>query len=138
MTKFKPAAGIVILKEEDGEMCVVSLMTHAGKIDLTKGVIDPGESPLETAVREAKEEASITDLEFKYGKTPSESDAMTMYVATTQQEPEVQRNPHTGEFEHKRALMIPLKSLVNDTRLLNYLRPAVEYAYEMVYDEPPM
>lgn len=136
--RYKPAAGIVVLKEQDGEAHVVCLMTHAGKIDLTKGIIDPGEDPLEAAIREASEEASITELDFKYGTAPLESEATTMYVAETRQVPEIRRNPHSGIFEHKSAKMIPLRELVDDTRLLEYLRPAVEYAYELVYNKPPM
>tara|TARA_R110000824_G_scaffold132950_1_gene295591 strand:+ start:87 stop:503 length:417 start_codon:yes stop_codon:yes gene_type:complete len=135
---YLPAAGVVILKEqEDGEHDVICLLTHTGKIDLTKGIIDPGEQPMQTAMREAEEEASITDLDFKFGEDPLVHDATTMYVAETTQEPEIQRNPHSGIFEHKIALMIPLKKLANDPRLLEYLRPAVEYAHELVYNKPP-
>jgi len=136
--RYKPAAGIVILREQDGEPHVVCLMTHTGKIDLTKGIIDPGENPLEAAIREAEEEASITELNFKYGTDPLESEATVMYVAETEQEPEMQRNPHTGIFEHRAARMIPLRELVDDKRLLEYLRPAVEFAYELVYKKSPM
>jgi len=136
--RYKPAAGIVVLKEQDGEPHVVCLMTHTGKIDLTKGIIDPGENPLEAALREAKEEASITELDFKYGPEPLESEATTMYVAQTNQVPEMKRNPHSGIFEHKSVKMIPLRELVDDTRLLEYLRPAVEHAYVLVYNEAPM
>ena len=121
-----------------GNHDVVCLITHTGMIDLTKGIIDPGENPLQTALREAQEEASITNLDFKFGDTPLTHDATTMYVAETDQEPEVQRNPHSGLFEHRSAEMIPLKDLVDDPRLLEYLRPAVEYAYELVYSKPPM
>lgn len=136
---YLPAAGVVILKEhEDGDHDVVCLITHTGMIDLTKGIIDPGENPLQTALREAQEEASITNLDFKFGDTPLTHDATTMYVAETDQEPEVQRNPHSGLFEHRSTEMIPLKDLVDDPRLLEYLRPAVEYAYELVYSKPPM
>ena len=135
---YLPAAGIVIVKHQEGEHDVVCLLTHTGKIDLTKGIIDPGEQPLQTAMREAQEEASITELDFKFGNTPLVHDATTMYVAETSQEPEIKRNPHSGVFEHKAVIMVPLRKLVNDARLLEYLRPAVEYAHELVYNEPPM
>ena len=135
---YSPAAGVVIIKHQEGEHDVVCLLTHTGKIDLTKGIIDPGEKPFDTALREAQEEASITELDFKYGEEPLVHDATKMYVAETAQEPEIQRNPHTGLFEHKAVIMVPLRKLVNDPRLLEYLRPAVDYAHELVYNEPPM
>ena len=54
------AGGVVI--NRDGMVLVVN---QRGKsLSLPKGHVDPGEGPLQAAIREIKEEAGITDLQF--------------------------------------------------------------------------
>ena len=54
---FQPAAGIVVVRQNDGLYEVLCLIKPNGKYDLTKGIIDSGESALEAAIRETSEEA---------------------------------------------------------------------------------
>ena len=54
------AGGVVI--NQDGMVLVVN--QRGSSWSLPKGHIDPGEEPLQTAIREIKEESGITDLQF--------------------------------------------------------------------------
>ena len=63
-SQFSPAAGVVILKFMDGDYHVLCLKTKGGKYDLTKGIIDPGESPFQAACRECYEESGIESVKL--------------------------------------------------------------------------
>lgn len=75
--------------------------------DCPKGLVEPGESPLDAAIREAREEAGIDDLEFRWGtdyhETPPYSGGKIAryYVAATRiATPVLGVAPHLGRPEH--------------------------------------
>ena len=131
-SEFAPAAGVVILKHFDGAYNVLCLKTKKGNYDLTKGIIDPGETAFQTALREAKEEAGISEIKFPFGKDSVSSDACEMFVGTTDQTPHISPNPHTGIYEHFGYVWLPIEDAVNSEKIKNFLMPAVKYAYELV------
>ena len=59
-------AGIVVVRKIDGEYKVLGLWSRGG-YDIPKGHVEEGEGVFDTAIRETEEEASITDLYFKWG-----------------------------------------------------------------------
>jgi len=134
-SQFSPAAGVVILKFMDGDYHVLCLKTKGGKYDLTKGIIDPGESPFETALREAYEEAGISEIDFPFGKKSVHNDACEMFVGMTSQEPEIRPNPHNGVLEHTGYKWLPILDAVNSDRIKGFLQPSVMFAYELVRDK---
>ena len=133
-SKFNPQAGIVILKVMDGGYSVLCLETKHGDYDLTKGIIDPGEDPMSTALREAKEEAAITEISFPFGKDTLSVDACEMFVGVTEQIPEIRANPYTGICEHKKIVWLPIVDAVNSNKIKTFLHPAVMFAYEKVIE----
>lgn len=62
---FSPAAALVPLHHKDGEPHVLltrrprHLRRHAGQISMPGGRVEPGEEPLEAALREAEEEIGL-------------------------------------------------------------------------------
>ncbi len=126
-----PAAGVVILKHMDGDFHVLCLKTKSGKYDLTKGIIDPGETAFQTALREAHEEAGISEITFPFGKESVQQDACTMFVGVTNQEPEILPNPHTGIKEHTGYIWLPILDAVNSDKIKNFLMPSVHYAFDL-------
>lgn len=134
-SQFSPAAGVVILKFMDGDYHVLCLMTKNGKYDLTKGIIDPGETPFETALREVYEEAGITEIDFPFGKTSIHNDACEMFVGVTTQEPEIHPNPHNGIFEHTGYKWLPILDAVNSNRIKGFLQPSIMFAYDLIRDK---
>ena len=60
------AAGVVVIRRTAGG-CRFLLLRAYAYWDFPKGEIEPGETPLETAIREVREETGITDLHFPWG-----------------------------------------------------------------------
>ncbi len=61
------SAGAVIFRRENTIRKYLLLHYPAGHWDFPKGGIDNNETPIETAIREIKEETGITDLTFIKG-----------------------------------------------------------------------
>ncbi|NPA94834.1 MAG: NUDIX domain-containing protein, partial [Thermodesulfobacteria bacterium] len=57
---------IVVRKDDDGQWKFLLLRAY-GYWDFPKGIVEPGEDPVEAAKRETREETTITDLDFKWG-----------------------------------------------------------------------
>ena len=58
------SAGAVIFRKNDGKVMFLLLHYPSGHWDFVKGKMETNETPLETVIREAKEETGITDLKF--------------------------------------------------------------------------
>jgi bis(5'-nucleosidyl)-tetraphosphatase len=129
------AAGIIVLHESPTGWEALILITDEGP-DLTKGKIDGGETPLEAAVRETREEAGITQLDFRWGTQALFVGGTTvMYIAVTTQEPDIIPNPETGILEHVGWQWVPLTEL---ERVLaeSYLVPTGSWARSIVMGPP--
>jgi 8-oxo-dGTP pyrophosphatase MutT (NUDIX family) len=61
------SAGVVVFHTDDGVTKYLLLKNDKSKYDLPKGNIEPGESELKAAVREAKEETGLTDIKLVDG-----------------------------------------------------------------------
>ena len=61
------SAGIVIFRKKGDTIFFLLLNYPAGHWDFVKGKIESGESDINTAIRETKEETGIIDLEFVDG-----------------------------------------------------------------------
>jgi len=143
-------AGIIILKEVDRGKYQALGMKLYGKYDLPKGKLEPGENPLQGALREAEEEAGISDLKFTWGHdsfetsyvlsgkaksldpemTPGRRKIVTVFLAETKQNPRIRKNPETGIYEHHAAVWMPLRDL--ERKLYRYLRPSIKWARKKV------
>lgn len=58
------SAGVVVFRKEPSKKIFLLLNYPSGHWDFIKGKIENGESLKETAIREAKEETGIVDLDF--------------------------------------------------------------------------
>ena len=58
------SAGIVLFREDSGKKLFLLLHYPSGHWDFVKGRIEKGEQEKEAAIREAREETGITDVEF--------------------------------------------------------------------------
>ena len=128
--KPKRRAGVIILKKfPDGAYRLLGLRIY-GSFDLPKGGVEEDEDVLTAGMREAEEESGITDLDFEWGMVTTQARNVTLFVATTQQEPVIQPNPETGEYEHHSAHWLTLDAA--SKRLHPYLRPTVEWVRQVV------
>lgn len=129
-----PGAGVIVVRQFSDEIKVLALTTARGETDIPKGGLEPGEFPLEAALRETQEEAGITDLSFDWGFVHTVTGELTCYVAKTMQDPVILKNPHTGIIEHVRAQWVSWdEMLVNP---IHYLVPCIEWARKIVQSTP--
>jgi len=129
-SQIPPGAGIVVVRNFPNGMCVLALQKHNGVLDIPKGGIDENEFPLEAALRECEEESSITQLDFKWGLGYIVNSELTCYVAYTDQEAKIKRNPHSGIVEHSAALWLDWNSILANTE--SYLIPCLLWAKGVV------
>lgn len=124
------SAGIVVVRRTaDG--CRFLLLRVYNYWDFPKGLVEPGETPLEAARREIREETGLTDLDFRWGEGYYETapyghnKVARYYVAETDQEDvELPVSPELGHPEHHeyrwvnaeegRALLVPRVQAVLD------------------------
>jgi 8-oxo-dGTP pyrophosphatase MutT (NUDIX family) len=134
--KNSGAAGIAVVKKFDNEWKILGLKSakpkHNGMFDLTKGMIDSGESPFEAAVRETYEESGIPpkDLNFEWGRVSKPCAKVTVYIASTKSEPFITANPKTGNIEHTEAKWMTIDEF--EDQCIGYLRPVAVWVRDIV------
>lgn len=70
MSAGKPAklsAGVIIARSFDDAWRYLVLRVY-NYWDFPKGEVEPGEDPIDTAVREVREETTLEDLRFRWGR----------------------------------------------------------------------
>lgn len=126
MKKHPIGAGMIVFREIDNCLKILTLRCHDGKLDLPKGRLDPGETLLSCAVRETYEESGISEIIFYWGEKSISLRNLTFYMCLTEQDPVIRPNPIYGNLEHQSAeWMEPHKAY---KELPDYLRPAVRWA----------
>lgn len=66
MTPAILSAGIIVVRRAEREWEYLLLRAYS-HWDFPKGLVEPGETPLDAAVREAAEETGLVDLHFDWG-----------------------------------------------------------------------
>lgn len=64
MKLYRPNAGIVLFRQDGKVMLCERVENYPKRWQFPQGGIDEGETPLQAAVRELKEETSVTSIEF--------------------------------------------------------------------------
>ena len=100
------SCGAVILRDTPAGLRVLMLRVFR-HWDFPKGLMEAGETPKETALREVQEESGIAELEFPWGDIHidtgpySRGKIARYYLARTSQEKvELLPSPDTGRPEH--------------------------------------
>jgi bis(5'-nucleosidyl)-tetraphosphatase len=100
------SCGVVVIRQTEAG-CKTLLLRAYHHWDFPKGMREPGEDPMTTAIREVGEETGIQDLVFDWGDRffetgpYSKGKVARYYLGRTQQEAVVMGDsPETGEPEH--------------------------------------
>ncbi|RMD69747.1 MAG: NUDIX domain-containing protein [Gammaproteobacteria bacterium] len=100
------SAGVIVVRRENGEWRYLLLRAY-NYWDFPKGIVEPGEDPLQAAIREVKEETGIEDLVFRWGydyrETPpyGKGKVARYYVAETRTRKVILPvSPELGRPEH--------------------------------------
>lgn len=101
------SAGIVVARRENGGWKILILRAFR-HWDFPKGLIEPGETPLDAARRETAEETGLTDLDFRWGHDSVETEmygdrkvARFFLAASTHADVDLPVNPELGFPEHE-------------------------------------
>ena len=100
------SCGVVVVRPGEGETLFL-LLRAFNHWDFPKGMKENGESPIDAAVREVREETELTDLEFVWGDEYIETGPYSRgkvaryYIARTDKEyVNLPVNPEIGRPEH--------------------------------------
>jgi len=101
------SAGVVVARRDSGGWRLLVLRSYSNW-DFPKGMVEPGEAPLDAAIRETEEEAAISDLDFHWGEGYCEtapyrqgSKVARYYLAETKQTlVTLPVSPELGRPEH--------------------------------------
>tara|TARA_B100000674_G_C37937174_1_gene960873 strand:+ start:879 stop:1298 length:420 start_codon:yes stop_codon:yes gene_type:complete len=139
MNHHPSAAGIIIYQDHGpnklyflGLIALPEFQTkNNGVYDIPKGRIDPGESALQCAIREAKEEATIDITHLDSG--PYVYDRLTVWLAESYQDPKIGVNPVSGIQEHEGYEWISAEQM--EKECLDYLKPHIKWARKYLGDK---
>jgi len=131
------SAGVIVVRQQAGGWRYLFLRAFQNW-DFPKGEMEPGESFLEAAVRETREETGIMQLDFSWGEVFKETapynrgtKVARYYLAQTSEDQVVFAvNPRIGRPEHHayRWLSYPELEKLSPPRLL----PVISWAHGMV------
>ncbi len=101
------SSGVVVVHRKDNHYQYLLLRAY-NYWDFPKGVVENNESPLEAAIREVKEETTLTDLQFHWGNVYRETlpynqgrKVARYYIAETKNTKiSLPPNPELGHPEH--------------------------------------
>ena len=138
MNECPSAAGIIIFRDNGpdnllflGLIALQEFQTSKTRIyDIPKGRLDPGETPLQCAIREVKEEASIDITHLDSGTYVH--DRLTVWLAESYQKPHVGINPTTGIKEHLGYKWVNGETI--EAQCLDYLKPHIQWARKYLGD----
>lgn len=131
------SAGIVIVRKEEDEWKYLFLRAYKNW-DFPKGEVESSENLLDTAQREAKEEAGISDLNFSWGYISKETEPYSRgrkiaryYIAeTSQSKVTFSINPELGMPEHHEYRWLPYQEIKKLSP--ERLRPIIEWAHNLI------
>jgi 8-oxo-dGTP pyrophosphatase MutT (NUDIX family) len=130
------SAGVVVVHVA-GEAVQYLLLRAYKNWDFPKGLVEPGEQPLDAAVREVKEETTLVNLEFDWGQEymdtgPYNKGKISRYYLARSNVTQVHLpiNPELGFPEHQEARWVGLETALN--MVSPRLRPVVHWASDII------
>jgi len=130
------SSGVVVVNGAHGELRVLLLRAYKNW-DFPKGMVEPGELPVDAALREVREETTLENLAFDWGMDfvetgPYNNGKYARYYLARSQGTEVQLpiNPELGRPEHHEARWVSFEQAV--PMLAPRLTPVIRWARALV------
>ena len=130
------SAGVVVVHVA-GEAVQYLLLRAYKNWDFPKGLVEPGEQPLDAAVREVKEETTLVNLAFDWGKDymdtgPYNKGKISRYYLARSDVTEVHLpiNPELGFPEHQEARWVEFETALN--MVSPRLKPVMHWAGDII------
>jgi 8-oxo-dGTP pyrophosphatase MutT (NUDIX family) len=130
------SAGVVVVYLGDAAAQYLLLRAYKNW-DFPKGLVEPGEQPLEAAVREVKEETTLENLSFAWGEDyidtgPYNKGKISRYYIASSNQTRVHLpiNPELGFPEHQEARWVGIETALN--MVSPRLQPVIHWARDII------
>jgi 8-oxo-dGTP pyrophosphatase MutT (NUDIX family) len=130
------SAGVVVVHVA-AEAVQYLLLRAYKNWDFPKGLVEPGEQPLDAAVREVKEETTLVNLAFDWGKDymdtgPYNKGKISRYYLARSNVTQVHLpiNPELGFPEHQEARWVGFETALN--MVSPRLKPVIHWASDII------
>ncbi len=131
------SAGVVVVSLLDRKLKFLLLRAYRNW-DFPKGLVEPGEAPIDAAIREVREETTLDDISFDWGTAyidtgPYNKGKIARYYVARSKEVHIQLpvNPELGVPEHHEARWVDYAKAL--TMVSPRLEPVMRWAYGVVY-----
>ncbi|MDE2304337.1 MAG: NUDIX domain-containing protein [Gammaproteobacteria bacterium] len=135
------SAGVVTVSLVERKLRFLLLRAYRNW-DFPKGMVEPGEQPIDAATREVREETTLDDLSFDWGLVymetgPYNGGKVARYYIARSKERHVSLpvNPEIGRPEHQEAIWVDYERALE--LVSSRLKPVVRWAYSVVNHGPP-
>ena len=137
MTKARTLSAGVVVVIRDGTQWKYLLLRAFGYWDFPKGIVEPGETPIDSAKREVEEETTLKDLDFRWGYEYRETEPYNRgkvaryYLAETHEaRVSLPVNPDIGKPEHDKYCWVSYEEALS--LVAPRVKPALEWAQKTV------
>lgn len=134
------SSGVVVVSVLERKLKFLLLRAYRNW-DFPKGLLEPGESPIDAAVREVREETTLDDISFDWGMVfmdtgPYNKGKIARYYIARSKETHIELpvNPDLGAPEHHEARWVDYDRAL--TMVSPRLQPVVRWAYGIVNHGP--
>jgi 8-oxo-dGTP pyrophosphatase MutT (NUDIX family) len=134
------SAGVVVVHVAGGAVQYLLLRAYKNW-DFPKGLVEPGEQPLDAALREVREETTLENLAFDWGTDyvdtgPYNKGKISRYYLARSSATKVHLpvNPELGFPEHQEARWVGFETAL--TMVSPRLKPVVQWASDIIAAPP--
>src|SRR5271166_5156744 len=135
------SSGVVVVSVLERKLKFLLLRAYRNW-DFPKGLVEPGESPIDAAVREVREETTLDDISFDWGMVymdtgPYNKGKISRYYIARSKETQVRLpvNPELGAPEHREARWVDYERAL--AMVSPRLVPVVRWAYGIINHQAP-
>ena len=138
-TPHRLSAGVVVVSVAQHKLKYLLLRAYRNW-DFPKGLVEAGEEPIAAALREVREETTLDDLSFDWGRAfmdtgPYNKGKISRYYIARSEETQVRLpvNPYLGVPEHHEAIWVGFDRALS--MVSTRLQPVVRWAHAIINHE---
>ncbi len=136
MSTARLSSGVVVVSVVARKLSFLLLRAYRNW-DFPKGLVEPGESPIDAAIREVREETTLDDISFDWGMVymetgPYNKGKIARYYIARSKETHIHLpiNPELGTPEHHEARWMAYERAL--AMVSPRLEPVIRWAYGVV------
>jgi bis(5'-nucleosidyl)-tetraphosphatase len=134
------SSGVVVVSLVERKLKFLLLRAYRNW-DFPKGLVEPGEEPIDAALREVREETTLDDISFDWGLVymetgPYNKGKIARYYIARSKERQIQLpvNPEIGVPEHQEARWVSMEKALE--MVSARLAPVVRWSYGIITHGP--